>query len=227
MPIFRLMVHAQQVTETRAKRKSRDAKRARSYDGGSSKERIAIRDKPRFKKRVSNQVTFKCPKARNDRVSRNKPKKGRDTSSTNKKPTCPKCGKGHLGECLVGTGNCFSCGKSGHKMRGCPNLKIQDKGSCQAQAIGSSDAPKKNLFYALRSRGEQENSPDVVTGMLKVLSLDVYALLDPDATLSFLTPLVAKKFDILPDILHELFIVSTPVGESVVAKRVYRNFRRV
>ena len=59
--------------------------------------------------------------------------------------------------------------------------------------------------------------------MLNIFSLDRYALLDPDATLSFLTPLVAKKFDILPDILHELFIVSTPVGESVVAKRVYRN----
>ena len=42
-----------------------------------------------------------------------------------------------------------------------------------------------------------------MTGMLKVLSLDVYALLDPDATLSFFTPLVAKKFEILPDILHE------------------------
>ena len=59
--------------------------------------------------------------------------------------------------------------------------------------------------------------------MLKVLSLDVYALLDPNATLSFVTPLVANKVDILPDILLELFIVSNPVVESVVAKRVYRN----
>ena len=49
--------------------------------------------------------------------------------------------------------------------------------------------------------------------MLKVFSIDVYALLDPGATLSFVTPLVAKKFDILPDILHEHFLVSTPVGE--------------
>ena len=59
--------------------------------------------------------------------------------------------------------------------------------------------------------------------MLKVFSIDVYALLDLDATLSFVTPLVAKKFDILPDTLHEPFIVSTLVGKSVVAKRVYRN----
>ena len=57
-----------------------------------------------------------------------------------------------------------------------------------------------------------------MTGMLKVFSIDVYVLLDPRATLSFVTPLVAKNFDILPDILHEPFIVSTPMGELVVAK---------
>ena len=91
-------------------------------------------------------------------------------------------------------------------------MKSHEKVSGQSQASGSSNALKKNFFYALRSRGEQENSPDVVTGMLKVLSLDVYALLDPDATLSFVTPLVAKKFDILPDALHEPFVVSTLVG---------------
>ena len=110
-------------------------------------------------------------------------------------------------------------------MRDCPNLKSQDKGSGQDQASFSSDAPNKNHFNALHYRGEKETSPDVVTDMLKVLSLDVYALIDPCSTLSFFTPLVAKKFNILPDILHEPFIVSTPVGESVVAKRVYRNWK--
>ena len=108
-------------------------------------------------------------------------------------------------------------------MRDCPNLKSHDKGSVQAQVSGSSDAPKKNRFDALRSRGEQEFSPDVVIDLLKVFSIDVYALLDPDATLSFVTPLVAKMFYILHDILREPFIVSTLVGESVVAKRVYRS----
>ena len=63
-----------------------------------------------------------------------------------------------------------------------------------------------------------------MTDMLKVFSLDVYALLDPGATLSFVTPLVAKKFETLPDILHEPFIVSIPVGESIVAKRCIEVF---
>ena len=64
----------------------------------------------------------------------------------------------------------------------------------------------------------------MVTSLLKVFSIDVYALLDLDATLSFFSCLVYKKFDILPDIFHEHFMMSTPVGESVVEKRAYKNF---
>ena len=66
-------------------------------------------------------------------------------------------------------------------------MRDQYKGSGQAQESGSNVDPKKNLFYALRSRGEQETSPDVVTVMLKVFSTDIYALLDLGATLSFVT----------------------------------------
>ena len=56
--------------------------------------------------------------------------------------------------------------------------------------------------------------------MLKVFSIYVYALLDPGATLSFVTPLIANKFDILPDILNEPLMVYTPVDESVITKSV-------
>ena len=39
------------------------------------------------------------------------------------------------------------------------------------------DAPRNTHFYDLRSMGEQENSPGVVNGTLKVLYLNVYTLL--------------------------------------------------
>ena len=45
MNISRIMVYEIMVEEARAKRKSRYAKRARSYDGGSSKNRLQIQDK--------------------------------------------------------------------------------------------------------------------------------------------------------------------------------------
>ena len=119
--------------------------------------------------------------------------------------------------------NCFGCGKSGRKVRDCPIVRVQDNGSGQAQGSGSSDSLKKNIFDDLRSSGEQETSPDVMSGMLKVFYIDAYALLDPGDTLSFFTPLVAKKFDIFTNTVHESFIGSTPMGYSVVAKRVYKN----
>ena len=62
-----------------------------------------------------------------------------------------------------------------------------------------------------------------MTDILEVFNIGVYALLYLGSTLSFVTPLEAKNFYILPDILHEHFIVSTSMGESVVGKRVYRN----
>ena len=76
----------------------------------------------------------------------------------------------------------------------------------------------KNHFYVVPSRGEQETSLGVVTDMLKVLSVDVYVLLDLGATLLFFTPLVTKLFYIFPDIFDEPFIVSTAVGSRLLQK---------
>ncbi|XP_049399740.1 uncharacterized protein LOC125863779 [Solanum stenotomum] len=92
------------------------------------------------------------------------------------------------------TDGCFSCGNSGHKMRDCPMLAAKEREGKQppSSASGSSDA-KQNQFYALQTRGEQEGSPNVIIGMLKVFQLDVYSLLDPDTTLSFVTPYVAIR----------------------------------
>ena len=65
MDIYRLMVHAQQVHLYRIKRKNMEFKRVKSYEGGISKGRLKIQDKPRFKKRVSNQVSSDFPNTNN------------------------------------------------------------------------------------------------------------------------------------------------------------------
>ncbi|XP_069145575.1 uncharacterized protein [Solanum lycopersicum] len=89
----------------------------------------------RRKSRDSNKVY-------DDRVSNRKSQKGRGTSAPIKNPTFSMCGKNHFGDCLVEIDNCFCCGKSANKGRYCPNLKVQDKGSDQAQASGSNVAKK-------------------------------------------------------------------------------------
>ena len=59
--------------------------------------------------------------------------------------------------------------------------------------------------------------------MLQVFSIDIYALLYTSVILSFLISLVAGKFDVLPDVLIEFFMVTTLVGDSVVSRRVFRS----
>ncbi|XP_070009969.1 uncharacterized protein [Nicotiana sylvestris] len=77
-------------------------------------------------------------------------------------------------------------------------------------------------FYAMSGPQIIESSPNVVSGILTIQYHDVYALIGPGSTLSYITPFVAMKFGIEPDQLHEPFSVSTLVGESIVTARVYR-----
>ena len=52
-------------------------------------------------------------------------------------------------------------------VKDCPNVRSHVKGNIQAQSSGpNSEFPKRNSFYALKTRGEQESSLDVVTYML-------------------------------------------------------------
>ena len=91
----------------------------------------------------------------------------------------------------------------------------------QGQPRGG-QAPRNNRFYALHGRKEVEETPDVVTGMLQVFNFYMYALLDPGANLSFVSPYVAMKFSIDPEILLEPYYVYNLVGESIVVSRVFR-----
>ena len=63
----------------------------------------------------------------------------------------------------------------------------------------------------------------MVIGTLHVFSFPVYVLLDLGSTFSFVTPLVASTFDVLPEFLHEHFLVSTPIEDNIRIERVYRD----
>ena len=86
----------------------------------------------------------------------------------------------------------------------------------------SSFGSGQNSRYSLIGRQDSESSPDVVTGTLIVFSHCLYSLIDPGSTLSYVTPFIAGKLCIVAESLDRPFIVSTPVGESIVPKRVYR-----
>ena len=62
----------------------------------------------------------------------------------------------------------------------------------------------------------------MITGILSLFSRSVYALIDPGSTLSFISPFVASRIRIESELI-EPFEVATPVGDSVIATRVYKN----
>ena len=120
---------------------------------------------------------------------------------------------------MVGTNVFYVCGKSGNMVKDCPHMRNQARKDAQPRPtpIASAKPHKKKRFCGLKGREEQENSTDVVTCTLHVFSFPMYEFLDPGSTFSFVTPLVASKFDILPDILHEPILVSTPIGDIIRA----------
>ena len=73
------------------------------------------------------------------------------------------------------------------------------------------------------ARGEQERSLDMVTGTVRVFFVNIYAFIYLGSTLSFVTPLVTKKYDVLPDVLIEPILICSRIGDSVTVKKVYRN----
>ena len=60
--------------------------------------------------------------------------------------------------------------------------------------------------------------------MFQVLSTYVNALQYVGATLLFLSLLVARNFYVLSNVPKKPFSLTTPVGDSVVSKRVFRSF---
>lgn len=71
----------------------------------------------------------------------------------------------------------------------------------------TSSGGQQNRIYALSGRQNLNSSPDVVTGVLFVFSINVYAVIDAGSTLSYITPFVASKFAKEPKLLRQSFEV--------------------
>ena len=78
---------------------------------------------------------------------------------------------------------------------------------CPKNMQGDNIGGKTNCLYVINGRQEQEDSPDAITGMIQFFDFTLYALLDPRASLSFVTPYVLMNIDIVPKQLSEPFSV--------------------
>uniref|UniRef100_M1AKM7 Gag-pol polyprotein n=1 Tax=Solanum tuberosum TaxID=4113 RepID=M1AKM7_SOLTU len=232
MSISRLMTHAQHVEGDKLREQAKKTNKARISNYEYSQKKSDGGNRSQFQQKSSipapSSASVPSPRFRNDQKGRASGSKSqRSVSGTKTYPTCPKCSKNHPGECLAGKEGCFGCGQSGHRLKDCPSRQGQGGNNSRAQSTTSA-APtgrptqqgnssctggghRQNRLYALQAHQDQEDSPDVVTGTLRVFDLNVYALLDPGATLSFVTPYITVQFSVSPETLSEPFSVSTPV----------------
>ena len=142
-------------------------------------------------------------------------------------PAYAKFGRNHSSICREGSVSCFKCAQTGHFMRECSKSK-KSGGNGGNKAQPSSAAPldrvvprgttsgtrgETNHLYALNNCQQQENSPNVVTCMIRVFDFIDYALLDPGENLFFVNPYVAVRFllsnlanhSVFPHLLVNLF----------------------
>ena len=141
-----------------------------------------------------------------------------------KKITCGSVANRIMVTALLGWTIALGVARMATKVRDCPNMKGQEKGGGQSQAIGLNvDPPNKNHFYSILSMGLHESSPDIITSMVQVFSINVYALLYSGATLSFVTPLITSKFYIFPSIVNDPFMVTL----RQVSRWLKRRYRKI
>ncbi|WMV58499.1 hypothetical protein MTR67_051884 [Solanum verrucosum] len=94
------------------------------------------------------------PKYKDEKVSTPRPQ---GMSNESLWLTCSRCGKRHEGKCLAGRDGCFGCGESSHMKKDCPKAKATIReGNQVACSGGDVEHQKKNRFYALQSREDQE-----------------------------------------------------------------------
>ena len=96
MDLYSLMVHVQQVEESRKRKHTRVGNWSRQAEENfSRKSSTEIRGKPRFKKVLSHQGESSSSNDRYDRNPESRVKRNNEVDTPQERPPCRKCGKLH------------------------------------------------------------------------------------------------------------------------------------
>ncbi|KAH0728063.1 hypothetical protein KY284_003928 [Solanum tuberosum] len=175
----RLMVYVQQVKEEKLRdREEFKNKRAKTMNESEQQKSSANRSSFQQKQKgpAPSTASAPAPKNKGEYYGQNSRAKtvysqGSVAQGGSKPHACTKCGRNHSGVCREGSTGCFKCVA--------PPDRVAPRGVTSGTGRGA------NRLYVITSRQEQEDSPDVVTGMIQVFDFTVYALLDPRAILEW------------------------------------------
>ncbi|XP_015055050.1 uncharacterized protein LOC107001573 [Solanum pennellii] len=159
----------------RESKKSRPLDQSNSSTGNNS---FGFRDRAKLNKGHKNSGNSTPSKNTNS-------KEGNDKNDQHDRKSCEKSGRLQGGDFLVGTNIFYGCGKSEHMVGDFPQIKNFSRTDSQPRPnpTTAAEPPRRNIFYALKGREEQEKSTDVVTGTLHVFSFHVYQIFDQGSTL--------------------------------------------
>ena len=161
-------------------------------------------------------------------------------------PYCTHCGRRHKGECWRLTGACLACGSNEHKIKDCLRarsftspqtggivLAVQ-KSNKDNKSIASPSAPRQATqtmgrqdaralarAYAMKAV-EDIDAPDVIVGKFSIFETNVYALIDPSSTHSYICTTILSLGSLPKSETEYDILVTNPLGHSVIVNRVYR-----
>ncbi|KAL5554853.1 hypothetical protein UlMin_037089 [Ulmus minor] len=141
---------------------------------------------------------------------------------------CPKCGKVHPGVCRMGSNLCYTCGMEGHFSNRCPKKLVSNRLDGPRLNQGRLEAPpttqQTNARIFSISKEEAEAGPSsVVAGQLSIAGISAYALIDSEATHSFVSPAFTEISDRVIDKIEGVFTTILPSGAVMLSNKWLRD----
>ena len=91
------------------------------------------------------------------------------------------------------------------------------------QTMGRQDAHALARAYAMKAM-EGKDAPDVIVGKFSIFETNVYALIDPGSTHSYICTAIPSLGSLLKSENEYDILVTNPLGHSVIVNRFYRDF---
>ncbi|XP_073018392.1 uncharacterized protein [Primulina eburnea] len=123
------------------------------------------------------------------------------------RPLCPKCGKPHKGECLIGSGRCYRCKEMGHTVYNCP-LAV-GKGKVQGR------------IFTITKEGANPDA-SVISGNIFILGKEALTLIDTGATHSFISEEFMHTISVKPAVVPVEFNIVLPSGEEIWTNSIFK-----